>query len=181
MVKNERKYSSSTTQIGEWLSEEKLLLLSSWARDYNMEGVAERVGVSRTTLWKWAKKEPAIKKALEISREIVDYKVENALLKRALGYKTVETKTIIGKQDREGNRPVRIEKIERELAPDVTACLAWLNNRAPDKWRRNRDNIVEMNDEDNNVTINIIKKENSKEEGKKKINLEDDDDWSDVI
>lgn len=180
---NARVRSSPTTTIEDWLTEDKLFLLSCWARDYTLDGVAEKVGVSRTTLWKWANKEKKIKDAISGGKEFTDYKVENALLQRALGYKITEVKTIIGQQDKGGNRPVRIEKVEKELPPDVTACLAWLNNREPDKWKRNRDNTVELNDSESNVTINIIKRDNGEDGEKKTVKEEwvDDDDWSDVI
>ena len=35
--------------------------------------------------------------------------------------------------------------------------MAWLNNRRPDKWRRNRDKSIELEDEDNNVQITIVR------------------------
>ena len=180
---NTRVRSSSSQKIEDWLSDDKLFLISCWARDYNLDGVAERIGISRTTLWKWANKEEKIKNAINNGKEFIDYKVENALLQRALGFKTTEVKTIIGQQGKDGNRPVRIEKVEKELPPDVTACLAWLNNREPDKWKRNRDNTVELSDNESNVTINIIKRGSGEDEEKKTVEEDwvDDDDWSDVI
>ncbi len=56
--------------------------------------------------------------------------MENALLKRAKGYMTTETK----------NRNTfrwekRITTIEKEVPPDVTAQIYWLKNRQPQKWR----------------------------------------------
>ena len=77
----------------DWLEEDNLMLLECWARDgYTFEDIANRIGVSYSALRAWRKQYPEIDKALKSGREIIDYKVENALLKSALGYKTKEVK-----------------------------------------------------------------------------------------
>ena len=55
-------------------------------------------------------------------------------------------------------------KTEKEIAPNPTAIMCWLNNRKPDQWKRNRDNVLTTEDKDNNITINIIKKGRDTEE-----------------
>ena len=98
----------------------------------NIADIAERMGINESTIKLWKDKYPEFAKAINTGKEIVDYKVENALLKSALGYKTKEVKTIInGKPDKDGNRTVRIETTEKEYAPNVTAIAMWLNNRKP--------------------------------------------------
>lgn len=77
----------------EYLTEEGLLKLEGWARDGLIdEQIAEKIGIRRETLYDWKKKYPNISNALKAGKEIVDRKVENALLKRALGYEYVESK-----------------------------------------------------------------------------------------
>lgn len=77
----------------DWLEADGLILLESWARDgYTIDEIATRIGISKETLYKWMREEAEIKKAINTGRELVDYKVENALLKSALGYKTKEVK-----------------------------------------------------------------------------------------
>ena len=144
--------------VDNWLTEDNLFLLTCWSRDgLTLETIAERIGVSEQTLWKWRKKYEIMDKALSVGREIIDYQVENALLKSALGYKTTETKTVInGQPDKDGNRTVRVEKTEKEYPPNVTAIAIWLNNRKPEQWKRNRDNVLELKEEDSNITVNII-------------------------
>lgn len=130
-----------------------------WAGDgLSMTEIAKKIGVEKATLYLWVEKYPEVKAALYTTKEQVDYEVENALLRRAIGYKTEEVKTIIGYAKKDGTRPIRTEKTEIEIPPDVTACLAWLNNRLPDKWKRNRDNFASVEEEkkNQNVTINII-------------------------
>mgnify|MGYP003504159300 CR=1 FL=1 len=144
--------------VDEWLnSPMKLELLKCWARDFPLVDVAKKMGVTIQTLRKWKKEYPAIKEAIEESKEILDYRVENALIRRALGFMTTETKTILYPPDKNGNRRTRIEKLEKEIPPDTTAIMAFLNNRKPDQWKRNRDNVLQTNDSDNKITVNIIK------------------------
>ncbi|AJO24794.1 Phage protein [Heyndrickxia coagulans] len=50
------------------------------------------MSISRSTLNEWKKKYPDISDALKKGKEVVDLQVENALLKRALGYEYTEKK-----------------------------------------------------------------------------------------
>lgn len=71
----------------EWLTSEKLLLLEGWARDgLTDKQIAHNMGISRSTLNEWKNKYPDISDTLKKGKEVVDRMVENALLKRALGY-----------------------------------------------------------------------------------------------
>lgn len=70
-----------------WLTPEGLLKLEGWARDgLTDEQIAHNMGISRETLSQWRKKYSDISDTLKRGKEIVDIQVENALLKRALGY-----------------------------------------------------------------------------------------------
>lgn len=148
----------NSSLVDKWLEDEKLELLESWARDYTKSEIAERIGISPGTLTKWTQTYPEIAQAIEKGAEIIDYKVENALLKSALGFTTKEIKVTVGKQKKTGGTfEITKETTIREVAPNVTACLAWLNNRRPDKWRRNRDKEISINEEDSNLSITIIR------------------------
>lgn len=35
--------------------------------------------------------------------------------------------------------------------------IMWLCNRKPEQWKRNRDNAFELSDEENRITVNIVK------------------------
>ena len=72
-------------KIDEWLEQDKLILLEGWARDgLTYEQIAHNMGIGLTTLKEWRQKEPTIQSTLKRGREVVDYEVENALLKSAL-------------------------------------------------------------------------------------------------
>ena len=49
------------------------------------------------------------------------------------------------------------ETTTREIAPNVNAAMAWLNNRKHDQWKRNRDKVLEVNEEDQAVSITIVR------------------------
>ena len=68
-----------------WLTEEGLLLLEGWARDgLTDEQIAHNIGISISTLNNWKNKYVEILESLKKEKEVVDYAVENALLKNAL-------------------------------------------------------------------------------------------------
>ena len=143
--------------VDEWRTPTRLELLKCWARDFSFTDIAAKIGVSIQTLKAWRDKYPEIEEAIREGKEIVDYRVENALLKVALGYTTTDVKTIISPPDKNGNRSIRVEKTEKEVPPNPTAIMCWLNNRKPDQWKRNRDNVYQTKDEDSKITVNIIR------------------------
>lgn len=114
-----------------WLEPDALTLLEGWARDgLTDEQIAHNMGITRKTLYEWKAKYGDICNALKKGKEVVDIEVENALLKRALGYEYTEEKVEISQKD--GKKVVQTVK---HVAPDTTAQIFWLKNRRPEKWR----------------------------------------------
>ena len=146
-------------QATDWLEEDNLMLLECWTRDgYTFEDIANRIGISYSALRKWRKDYPEIDKALKAGREIVDYKVENALLKSALGYKTKEVK--VTTTMRHGKVVETIKEVtDKEQAPNVSAAQCWLYNRLPKKWKNmnSRANILEDMDEDTSIQVIVTR------------------------
>lgn len=71
----------------EWIEPEGLLKIEGWARDgLTDEQIAKNIGISRETIYAWKKQYPDFSNALKKGKEVVDREVENALLKKALGY-----------------------------------------------------------------------------------------------
>ena len=147
------------SDVDYWLTDDGLLLLECWPRDgMKLKDIAFNMGISSSKLSQWRNQYEEIYEALKSGKEVVDYRVENALLKAALGFETKEITVTIGKQQKGGDWfAITKETKTKEYAPNVTACLAWLNNRKPDIWKRNRDNVVEVDDEDNDITITIVR------------------------
>lgn len=132
------------SKVNDWLEQDKLTLLEAWARDgLTNEQIAHNIGINTSTLWDWRKKYPNISDALKKGKEVVDYEVENALLKRALGYTIIVHKQKVTKD----GVIVDIEE-EMHIAPDTTAQIYWLKNRKPKQWKDKievtSDNITEQ-------------------------------------
>ena len=85
-------------------------------------------------------------------------------MKAALGYTTKEIKVTLGKKVLNGEVfEVLKETTTREVAPNVTACMAWLNNRKPTQWKRNRDVFISPEEANmKNVNITIVKGDRKK-------------------
>lgn len=144
--------------VDTWLETDNLILLEGWARDgYTVDDIAFKIGISTSTLLRWMRNEEEVRKAINDGRELVDYKVENALLKAALGYKTREVKvttTIRGGKVIEELKEV----LTSEAAPNVQACKVWLYNRQPKKWKPESvrgQSLLDTIDEDNDIKITI--------------------------
>ncbi len=68
-----------------WLENDKLILLQGWARDgLTDEQIARNIGIGKTALYDWKNKYTEFADALKKGKEVIDYEVENALLKKAL-------------------------------------------------------------------------------------------------
>lgn len=159
------------SRVDQLFNEDTLILIEGLARDgYTNQDIAHRLGIEPSVLYNAKRERPEINEAINRGKEIVDYKVENALLKSALGYKTKETKvtTIMryGKVVEEQK-----ETLEKEVAPNSISCQVWLYNRCPDKWKRNRDKLLEDEEE---ATIQVTVKRATDDSD------EENEDWSDV-
>lgn len=109
----------------------KLTMVESWARDgLTDKQIAHNLGISEESFYKYKKEHVEFSESLKKGKEVIDYEVENALLKRALGYSYTETRV-----KKEYGKVVEEVSIEKEVAPDTTAQIFWLKNRRPDKWR----------------------------------------------
>lgn len=74
----------ATGKFQYWRSADGLILLQGWARDGLTDAqIAHNCGIRVCTLYDWKNKYPEISDALKKGKEIVDFEVENALLKRA--------------------------------------------------------------------------------------------------
>ena len=68
-----------------WLEPDGLVILQGWARDgLSDEQIAHNMSIASKTLYRWKKAYSPICQALKKGKEVVDFAVENALLKKAL-------------------------------------------------------------------------------------------------
>lgn len=164
----------------EWLEEDNLMLLECWARDgFTFQDIANRIGININTLRAWRDKYPEIDRALKKGREIIDYQVENALLKSALGYKTKEVK--VTTTIRFGKVVETIKEVtDKEQAPNVSAIQCWLYNRLPQKWKKNRDGIIDLDDEDTKIQVTVTRASTSQQSSGAQ-HEDEDEEWQDEV
>lgn len=132
------------------------MLLEGWARDgLTDEQIAHNIGIHVATFYRWQEAHGEFRDALKRGKAPVDLQVENALLKRALGYEYEEVTTEITETpyiDRHGKERVRkqkhVKKTKKIVLPDTTAQIFWLKNRRPDKWRDKREEAVSIHNAD---------------------------------
>lgn len=118
-----------------WLQEDNLIRIESWARmGLTDEQIAKNMGVNKTTLYDWIKKFPDISNSIKKGKAPIDFEVENALFKRAIGYEYEEVETTIEEID--GKQRKRIKKIKKVALPETSAMIFWLKNRKPEQWRK---------------------------------------------
>ena len=138
--------------IVEWTEPDKLLLLEAWARDgLTDEQIAGNMGITVRSLYNWKKKSIPIFQSLKVGKEVADIEVENALRKKALGFReieqTVSTRKTVeykdGKRIREVTEPV-VTEVEKYYPPDTTAQIFWLKNRKPEAWRDKQEQKVDL-------------------------------------
>jgi len=119
-------------------------IAEQYARDgLTNDEIAQKLGISTSTLYNWQKKYVEFLEALKKGKQVVDAKVEKALLKRALGYDYEEIKVTVNESGQK-----RVEKTKKQVKPDTTAQIFWLKNRLPDKWRDKH----EIDQNINNIT-----------------------------
>lgn len=118
-----------------WMTDEGLEIIAGWARRGLTDAdISHNIGISVRTLIDWKRRYPAINACLKNSKDLADTIVENALFRKATGYKTKE---VSYKADSDGNL-VPVSAVEKEVPPDTTAQIFWLKNRRPDLWRDRR-------------------------------------------
>lgn len=91
------------------------------------------MGICTSTLYNWKNDHLEILEALKKGKDVVDRLVENALLKRALGYEYEE----ISEKYELGTLTER-KVTKKQVVPDTTAQIFWLKNRKPQDWRDKR-------------------------------------------
>jgi hypothetical protein len=158
----------------DWLEPDRLGLIEGWARDgYTFQDIANRIGISTMALRKWRDSYEEFNEALRKGREIVDYKVENALLKSALGYRTKEVKVTTLMQKGKVVQMMK-EVTSKDQAPNVSACQVWLYNRLPQKWKKNRDSLIELDEEDSTIQVTVTRADKNESEVNKKYEEQQD-------
>ena len=121
--------------------------------------MAERFGISAASFSNWKEEHPEFEAALDRGRDEVDLIVENALLRRALGFTSMEVtkERLVTGVDTAGKSVYHLvptKKVYKQIPPDVTAIQYWLENRLGSRWTRSP--VAEVAEEDVNRGIQSV-------------------------
>lgn len=100
--------------------------------------IARKLNISKDTFYKYQKQFPDFADAIKKGKAPVDFEVENALLKRAMGYEYEEVHVELEPEensDKPSKRIKSIRRVKKFIPPDTAACIFWLLNRRPHQWR----------------------------------------------
>ena len=147
----------------------RLVEIEAWKRDgLTDEQIFKNLGISRDTFYKYKEKYADFSDALKKGKEVADIEVENALFKRAIGYKykevIKEVKEIDGKKttyvkevkEIDGKKTTYVKEVIKEMPGDVGAQIFWLKNRKSNKWKDKQD--IDIEDNNVSITINGVKR-----------------------
>ena len=128
----------------------RLVEIEAWKRDgLTDEQIFKNLGIGRDSFYRYKEKYSEFSDALKKGKEVADIEVENALFKRAIGYKYKEVIKEVKEID--GKKSTYVKEIIKEMSGDVAAQIFWLKNRKSSKWKDKQDIDIE----DNNVSITI--------------------------
>lgn len=123
--------------------------IGHWCREgLTEEEICKRLGVSVSSFAEYKKQFSELMEVLKVNKEIADFRVEDALYMRALGYEFEEETFEEFQLDKPflngAGEWVRTElrltkKVKKKQAPDTTAQIFWLKNRKPEVWRDKQD------------------------------------------
>ena len=120
---------------------DKLGLVEAWCRDGLIEEeIAKKLNIGISTLSKYKVEHVELVEALKKGKEVIDYEVEQKLLKRAMGYEYNETTQENVFDAVTKTTSMEVTKIvTKTVLPDTTAQIFWLKNRKPKEWRDKHD------------------------------------------
>jgi len=114
----------------------KLHLVEKWARDgISEEKIAKTLGISVTTFELYKKDYPEFLKALKKGKETLITELENALIKKALGYDYEEKKVYTKTEN--GQAVTYTEITKKHQPPDTGALFGLLKNKDPEHYSDN--------------------------------------------
>jgi phage terminase Nu1 subunit (DNA packaging protein) len=101
--------------------------------------LADLFGVCLRTIHNWKQRHPEFGRVLKEAKEVFDSRqVERSLLQAALGAEYEEIHEQNGKV---------VKKVTRHKAPDIKACMFWLKNRQPGRWRDKAEMAQELGED----------------------------------
>ncbi len=133
----------------------RLIEIEAWKRDgLTNEQIMKNLGIGRDSFYRYKDKYSEFSDALKKGKEVADIEVENALFKRAVGYKYKEVIKEVKEID--GKKSTYVKEVIKEMPGDVGAQIFWLKNRKSSKWKDKQD--IDIEDNNVSITINGVKR-----------------------
>lgn len=135
----------------------KLDLVVGWCRrGLTNEQIAENLGISEQSFSNYMKRYEEFADAVDKGREEIEIHIENALVKRALGYSykevTRERKVVRNPETGEDEYKLVVTKsVTKHVVPDVGAQQYYLEHRAPKRWERVPQSYLDSNEVNKNI------------------------------
>ena len=108
--------------------------------------IAKRLGIADSTFRKYMKEHPELGYTLRQAKERADSEIENALFKKATGFKMSVKKPykIKNVEYKDGKKVFEKEEVilaeeEVYIHPDTSAQVFWLKNRKPVQWNEKQE------------------------------------------
>lgn len=96
--------------------------------------LGELFNVTKTTINNWKNDHPTFFDSLKRGKGAHDsIRVEDSLLKRALGYEWTEEK------QEDGTNGSKTTTVNKHVPGDATSMIFWLKNRDPNRWREKQE------------------------------------------
>jgi len=130
-------------------------------RDWCMDGKTNEemcllLGISPDSWYRYLKEQNELNDIVTAGKSVIDNRVENAVLKTALGFEYEEIKTII-EEDRNGKKRTRIEKTKKYMPPNPTAQAFWLKNRKKDEWGDRKEIVFDTKGQEEERKLQFLK------------------------
>lgn len=107
--------------------------IPEWYLDMSVRQIAKKMGVSKSSLYKYAAIHPELADALQMGKEDLIDELRSAIKQRARGY-TAEDVIITEEKDIDGHVTVTTKRTVRHIPADLGSAHLLLKNLDPD-WR----------------------------------------------
>ena len=129
-------------QKGYWVGGPGIDVVRDYARHgYSKKKIAAEIGITSAQFERWCAESPELEQAANTHPRLIDALVEDALYKRAVGYKTTEDT-----YRREDGDMVLVSRTVKDVPGDVGAQKFWLSNRRYEDWRINQPELPGENE-----------------------------------
>jgi len=131
-----------------------------------IEEATKAAGTCAATFFRMRKRYPHLAELCEGVRVLNIERVEDALLRSALGYDYETTKTVNRTQvvdgEQVGPTEVTVTQEEHKIAPNTTAAIFFLKNRAREKWKSDKHITIEEKKDEGDGSIIDVTERNGK-------------------